>query len=53
MCGVFIAHVYSKAGVSSLESYHEMEMASSGHLCNKERQFRMKLVLNVSTNMIK
>lgn len=45
--------MYSKAGFSNLESYHETEMASSGHLCNKERQFRIKIVVYVNTNMIK
>lgn len=36
MCGFFSGHMYGKAGFSNLESYHEMEMSSSGHLCNRE-----------------
>ena len=52
MCRDF-AHMYGKAGYSNLESYHAMEMASSGHLCNKKSQFKSKIVLNVNTNMRK
>lgn len=29
--------MHGKAGFSNLDSYHEMEIASSGHLCNKKK----------------